>query len=106
MSLRRLVVMHDDGDEYHRMTAFLRGKVWVMLARWVDHCTGCCELGEYDSGSSRYATHPLHGCLVGFGCSECGHKGIRVNAYYVPFPKEEQIILNTRMRIRKAQGRW
>ena len=104
--MRRLVVMHYDGDKYARVTAFLRGKVWVQLIEWVDSCSGCCELGDYGSGSETYPTHPKHHCLIGAGCDECGYHGIRVSSFYAPIPKEEQIILNTRIRIRKALGKW
>jgi hypothetical protein len=103
--MKRLQVMHYTGDEYKRITAYLRGKVWVMHVRWVDSCSGCCEIGEYGSGSDRYPTHPKHGCLVGAGCDECGYQGIRVQEFYVPLSKDEQIVLNIRMRIHKALER-
>lgn len=50
---------------------------------WTSHCTGCCELGEYGSGSEHYENDLNHGCLIGAGCRECGYTGKRRDAMWV-----------------------
>jgi len=54
-----------------------RRKVVLETLTYVSSCTGCCELGDYGSGSENYETHAVHGCLVGAGCHECGYHGVR-----------------------------
>jgi hypothetical protein len=58
--------------------------VVLELGSGVLSCSGCCELGEYGSGSSLYPTDPKHGCLIGAGCNECGHTGKRRWAMWLP----------------------
>jgi hypothetical protein len=55
------------------------------IARWTGSCSGCCELGDYGSGSENYSYDPKARCLVGAGCEECGFTGKRRNEYFVPF---------------------
>lgn len=53
-------------------------------AKWTTNCSGCCELGEYGSGSQYYDRDPKHGCLIGAGCEECGYTGKRIESCWVP----------------------
>jgi hypothetical protein len=50
----------------------------------VRSCSGCCELGDYGSGSENYKRDPKHDCLIGMGCEECGYTGKRRDGSWMP----------------------
>jgi hypothetical protein len=50
---------------------------------WVDSCSGCFETEDGHPVGS-YLFHPKHRCHVGSGCEECGYRGIRRNAQWIP----------------------
>lgn len=85
-----------------KVTATRRGKSWVQSCDWVGSCSGCCEVGEYGSGSDRYSWHAKHQCLIGMGCGECGHRGIRRNSMWVPLTKDVHPELNAKLRKKLA----
>jgi hypothetical protein len=95
MAMRRLKYVDFNDDDRPLRFARLRGKLWVVLVEWTGTCSGCTEYGDYGS----LLSGPM-------GCEECGYTGKRRNSYWVPLDKDEQIVLNTRMKIRKALGKW
>lgn len=81
----------DKRRKYYLWDAYMnKKKVVCYTGYWTDYCTGCCELGEYGSGSENYSKDPKHGCLVGSGCPECGYTGKRRQSWAIPATPKRQ----------------
>lgn len=65
------------------------GEVLLELISCTYNCSGCCELGDYGSGSHLYRWDAKAHCLVGAGCKECGYTGKRRNSYWIDYTSAE-----------------
>ena len=52
--------------------------------KYLHHCTGCLEMGDYGSILSSGGFDPKRRIEVGAGCQECGYTGVRWSRHIVP----------------------
>jgi hypothetical protein len=80
---RRKYAKTDNGKPFDGFIVFA-------LATWTDSCSGCCETVEgYNKLGHAYSDK--HHCLIGPGCHECGHHGVRRNQMWLPVLDEQEV---------------
>ena len=72
------ITVNCDGDRSKAKVQWLGG-VPGIIARWTSSCSGCTEYtdGQLSAGP--------------FGCKECGYRGVRRHASWVPLTQPEMM---------------